>query len=210
MYIPTFPVASKYFQSPDNFAIFHDGIAECDICGNGKRCFDASFFYGENAIDAVCADCLSSHRLSDIDSSSCQGDIGELKRQLRFLNPSLGPVEIDRIAGEKTVELEKSTPPVITWQDWDWPCADGDYCRFIGYGSRGLYNRLAKDGNGKQVFADSIYYNQEDETNTDKLWDESMPQREIRNNEEAEVLSVLFYVFKSLNSEKIITVWDLE
>lgn len=203
-------MSSKYFQSPDSFAIFHDGIAQCDICGTVKRCFDASFFYGENAIDAVCTDCLSSHRLGDIDSSSCQGDIGELKRQLRFLNPSLLPAEIDRIAETKTTELEKSTPPVITWQDWDWPCADGDYCTFIGYGSQPLYDKLSPDGNGKKLFSDSIYYNQDDESDTDGLWYESMPQNEIKNNDEAEARSVLFYVFKSLNSDKIITVWDTE
>jgi uncharacterized protein CbrC (UPF0167 family) len=205
-----FPVIAKYFQSPEKFAIFHEGIVKCDICHTVARCFDASFFYGENSLDAVCADCLSSGKLGDIDSSTCQGDIGELKRQLRFINPSLQPAEIDRIATEKTLELEKTTPPVITWQDWDWPCADGDYCNFIGYGSRVLYEKLATNGDGKKLFSDSIYYNQEDETDAEELWDESMSLHEINNNDEAEALGVLFYVFKSMKSNKIVTVWDLE
>jgi uncharacterized protein CbrC (UPF0167 family) len=67
------------------------------------------------------------------EKDTCDGDINELIRQLKDLNPLLTETEIDELAKLKTTELEKKTPKLITWQDWSWPCAEGDYCKFIGY-----------------------------------------------------------------------------
>ncbi|MES1225335.1 MAG: hypothetical protein ABUT20_58180, partial [Bacteroidota bacterium] len=64
---------------------------------------------------------------------------------------------------------------------------------------------------GETLFKNSIYFSQEDNgSSLDELWDESMPEKLIRNDKGAEGLSPIFYVFKSLASDTIITVWDMD
>jgi len=200
----------KYFVSADKFGSYLDGNTQCDLCGTETRCFDASLFIGEDEMDAICPGCLAAGELKDMDLYTCEGDIAELRKQLKELNPSATETEIEQLITQKTEELEKTTPALVTWQDWEWPVADGDYCAFIGYGSRPLYNQLAKDKDGKKFFKYSLYSSFTDSSNADELWDESMPGKLIRNGNEAEGLSPLFYVFRSLHSEKIVTVWDID
>jgi uncharacterized protein CbrC (UPF0167 family) len=199
----------KYFDRPDLYTGFLDKEVKCDSCKQTKICFDAEAFYGYDSMHAVCPECLVSGKLIDRDFSTNTGDINELKRQLKTLNPNLTDKEIEAIAKEKTEEFEKTTPHLITWQDWDWPCSEGDYCKFIGFGSRPMYNRLAQNNNGRELFENSFYYrvkNESDET----LWDNLLAEEEIKNYEESNEYGVLFYVFKSLNSDKIITTWDCD
>ena len=200
----------KYFESPGNFGHFLDEETACEICGHHTKCFDGSAFIGENDIDAICQDCLANGKVLEYDVVTCQGDTTELRTQLQVLHRGASAGEIDDMVKEKTTGLETTTPPLITWQDWEWPCADGDYCLFIGYGSKQLYNELSGNKQGFDLFADSIYYSQEDDTDTEALWDESMSSKRINNNADAEKLSVLFYVFKSLHSNKIVTIWDMD
>ena len=198
----------KYFDKPE----IHTGLLEtkitCDICGQEKICFDAEAFYGNDTINSICPDCLSSGQLVDRDIFTCDGDIKELIRQLKDLNPLLTETEVNELATLKTTELEKKTPKLVTWQDWSWPCADGDYCKFIGYGSKPFYNSLATNTTGKDIFSNSLYYNLKDDSDVDYLWDDFMPETEVTDYNESNELSTLFYVFRSLNSEKIITIWD--
>jgi hypothetical protein len=145
-------------------------------------------------------------QLNDKNIFTCNGDIEELKQQLKILNPTLTKIEIESIAQQKTTELEKTTPHLVTWQDWNWPCADGEYCKFIGFGSKPLYNEIAKYENVelffKNSFYDSNYYEE-------YLWEE-VPEKMILNYTESEQYFTLFYVFKSLNSDKILTIWDCD
>lgn len=199
----------KYFGSPEKFACFIEGITTCDICTLEKKCLDAGLFFGEDSIHTICTDCLAAGELNEMDIYTCQGDTEELRRQLKTIDPSRSEAEINAIVKQKTQELEKTTPPLITWQDWDWPCADGDYCIFLSYGSKALYNQLAGDNDGCALFIDSIYY-AEDDDNADELWEESMPSKLVKNNSDAEGLSPLFYVFKSISSDRIVTRWDMD
>ncbi|WP_128548669.1 CbrC family protein [Larkinella soli] len=198
----------KYFDKPEIFVGFLDEKTTCDTCGEFTRCFDAEPFYGEETLAAVCPSCLEKGRLYGMDVYTCEGDFSELKRQLTERHPDLDENEIDAMAEEKTRELEKTTPHLVTWQDWLWPCADGDYCQFIGYGSRPLYNRLSRDFNGQALFESSLYYTLRDDSDADALWEEEMPRKEVRTYEESSRYSTLFYVFKSLHSDQIITTWD--
>jgi hypothetical protein len=97
---------------------------------------------------------------------------------------------------------------LVTWQDWAWPCADGDYCTFIGYGSKALYNRLSKDNDGQWLFQLSLYYTLKNEEDADELWEEYMPDKAIKDYEASAEFDVLFYVFKSLTTDTIITIRD--
>lgn len=197
-----------YFGQPEHFSIFIDDITICDFCKLETTCFDGSSFIGEDVVKAICPDCLSAGKLSEKKMATCNGDIGQLKKQLKKINKELSAKEIDDIANQKTAQLEHTTPPLISWQDWEWPCADADYCTFIGFGSVSLYERLAGKKDPVTFFSKSIYYNLKDDEEGEILWEDFMPANEIKNYEESTQHATLFYVFKSLRSNKIITIWD--
>ncbi|GAB3913715.1 hypothetical protein GCM10028803_58230 [Larkinella knui] len=197
----------KYVDKPEVFIGLGDEETPCDLCHQQKPCFDAAAFFGEEEMAWICPDCLANGRLYERDSYTCQGDVMELKRQLKALNPALTKADIEDLADQKTLELEKTTPHLITWQDWEWPCADGDYARFIGYGSRPFYQHLAGGSDAESFFKKSIDYAQNEAPNPDELW-EDVPKKSINNYADSSEYSTLFYVFKSLHSDRIITLWD--
>lgn len=195
----------KYFDKPELFVGLRDTETACDTCGQNKLCFDAEVFYGADSLTSICPDCLASGQLKNKEVFTCVGDIAQLKNQIRRLNPNLTETEIEDIAKQKTIELEKTTPHLVTWQNWQWPCADGDYCKFIGYGSKPLYRGLATNSAVESFFKNSFY---DSDSFNDDLWTEVLPQKEIKNYNDSNQYGALFYVFKSLNSDKIITIWD--
>lgn len=197
----------KYFDRPDIFTDLKENEATCDFCGKYTDCFDAASFYGPENISAICPECLVSGRLKNKEAFTCSGDIQELKKQLKQLTPTLTDKEIEQQAKGKTEELEKTTPHLITWQDWEWPCADGDYCQFIGFGSIPFYRKLSAGKPDKEFFFDSIYYSLVD-SDLEHLRTEELPEKEIRNYTDSTEYGTLFYVFMSLKSERIITIWD--
>lgn len=197
-----------YFENPLKFSPLSDGLTTCAICGKEKICFDASLFYGEDQIDAICQECLTEGKLKDKNIFTCQGDAEELQRQLKDLHPTWSDEQLDEDVSRKTFSLEKTTPHLVTWQDWEWPCADGDYCKFIGYGSKPLYASLAPGTDGKQLFNHSFYYTIEEDSDTESFWDVLLPKDEINDYEASTDLDTLFYVFRSLHSNIIVTLWD--
>ena len=197
----------KYFDRPDLFIGLTNTETACDICKQNKFCFDAEGFYGNGELTSICPECLSSGKLINLNSFTCNGDIKALTEQLKLINPNLTGEEIQIIANQKTLELEKTTPQLITWQDWGWPCSDGDYCKFIGYGSKPLYKELAKEIPIEVFFKTSFY---EPEYYNDDLWADAVPDEIINNYEDISQFGTLFYVFKSLSSNKIITMWDCD
>lgn len=198
----------KHFDRPEIFTGLREIETTCDTCQQEKLCFDAEAFLGGDEITSICPDCLASGQLHERDIFTCDGDIAELKRQLKNLNSSLTDLQIDDIANQKTIVLEKTTPPLVTWQDWGWPCTDGDYCQFIGYGSRPFYNSLATTLTGEEIFKNSFYYNLKNDSDIDYLWHDVLPEKEVKDYNESSRMATLFYVFKSLNSDTIITIWD--
>ncbi|MFD3001193.1 CbrC family protein [Pontibacter toksunensis] len=114
---------------------------------------------------------------------------------------------IEQQAREKTEELEKTTPHLITWQDWEWPCAEGDYCKFIGFGSKPLYRELSAGKPEKEFFSDSIYYTLLG-SDLEYLWSDVLPEKEVKDYNDSTQYSTLFYVFKSLKSDTVVTILD--
>jgi uncharacterized protein CbrC (UPF0167 family) len=200
----------KYFENPESFSVISDENVCCDLCNKEKICFEADLFYGEDEIDFICPECLQSGALKNKDIITCEGDISELKRQIKNKNQHLSDQEIHELAVIKTSELETTTPKLITWQDWFWPCSVGDYCTFIGYGSKEFYQSLSNSESVKQFFSDSIYFSQKEESDCNYLWDEVLPEKPIKNYHQSEDYGTLFYVFKCLHSDKIVTVWDCD
>ncbi len=197
-----------YFAQPERFAVFLEAETACDCCQQVKSCLDAATFYGEETIDAICLDCLASGQLKSRDIFTCEGDTAELTRQIQVLHPDWSATEVQKEVQAKTETLEKTTPKVLSWQDWVWPCADGDYCTFVGYGSKALYNRLAKDGDGDWLFQRSFYHTVKGEADMDELWEDSMPIKEIKDQVASQDYETLFYVFQSRGGGDVVTVWD--
>lgn len=198
----------KYFERPDLFTGFIDGETACDICQIAKPCFDAEIFYGEDSLSAICPECLAGGALHGKDIFTCEGDTKALEEQIKSLNPAMPDEAVKQLVRQKTAELEKTTPYLVTWQDWRWPCADGDYCVFIGFGSKPLYNRIAKNEGGLECFKSSVYYTLKDGADPGQLWTDAVPDKEIPDYAASNLFSTLFYVFKSLHSDHIITIWD--
>ena len=197
-----------YFDNPLKFSPLREGLATCDICDEEKICFDAELFYGEEQITAICPDCLAEGKLKEKDIFTCEGDTEELRRQLKSMHPGWSDKEIETDVARKTSTLEKTTPHLLSWQDWVWPSIDGDYGTFIGYGSKALYVSLAPGTDGEQLFKNSFYYTVEEDADIDSFWEEFLPEKAINDYEESTDLDTLFYVFKSLHSDTIVTVWD--
>lgn len=203
----------KYFDNADKFVGLRDEETKCGCCRQTKLCFDTESYYGSTGffgnkkIKSICPECLASGQLNKFDMSTCTGDVSELKRQLKSLNPQLAESELENLVKTKTNELETTTPQLITWQDWNWPSADGDYCKFIGYGSKPLFNKLSNGPSGKDFFLHTLY-KVADTADFEYLWNDFMPDQEVNSYEDSSQYGTLFYVFKSLNSDKIMTTWD--
>ncbi len=196
----------KYFEKPLIYAAMTDGPCTCSICREKEQCFDARTFIPSGALEAVCGTCLAAGRLKEYKISTCTGDSEELKRQLNA-HQALKAEQADSLCNEKTAGLESTTPAIKRFKPWLWPSADADYCKFLGYGSVPLYKRLALT-TGERLFKDTIYYNQVENSDSDYLWDAEMPLTEINSIEDLYGYDVQFYVFKSINSGKIVSIWD--
>ena len=200
----------KYFNQPESFACFVDEPTACDTCRKETTCFDATLFFGESEMEAICPECLAAGKLINRKIYTCTGDAAALKSQLKTANPALTDAEVSKLSKQMTTTLEKTNPHLVTWQDWDWPAADGDYCRFIGYGSKPLYEKLAGSADPKDFFEASVYYNIKEDTDADMLWKNDMPEKEVNSYDDSSQYATLFYVFKSLHSGTIVTIWDCE
>lgn len=197
-----------YFENPIKYSPLKEGLTICDTCEQEKICFDAELFYGEDSITAICPECLAGGKLMDKDVFTCEGHIEELRSQLKDIHPEWSVKEIEDDVVWKSSVLEKTTPYLVTWQDWEWPCADGDYCKFIGYGSKELYASLAPGTDREQLFKNSFYDIVLEDDHIDSFWEGTLPEQAIKDYEESTDFDTLFYVFKSLHSDIIVTVWD--
>lgn len=197
-----------YFEHPEKYSPMSEDEVPCDICGKEKICFDGEVFFGTDQVSFICSNCLSKGKLMDMDIFSCEGDVEELRRQVRAAHADWNDEAIAIDVEQKSAALEKTTPHLVTWQDWPWPAADGDYCRFIGYGSRQKYASLSKDADGEILFKQSLYYAVKEDADADELWQDLLPEEDIADYNESAEMPVLFYVFRSLHSDRILTVWD--
>ena len=195
----------KYFKNPELYVGLRASETICDTCGQSKRCFEAEGFYGIHNLRSICPECLGSGKLMGSGAFTCIGDSENLVEQLTQLNPGLTADEIQAIAKQKTIELENTNPSLVTWQEWPWPCADGDYCKFIGYGSKPFYISLAQGMPVEAFFKASFH---EPESWHEDQWTDEVPDKLIKDYEDSSQYGTLFYVFKSLHSDKIITTWD--
>ena len=103
-------MAYKYFKHPNRLAAFHDEAIACQICEEKKTCLDASSFYGEDELEAVCEDCVKAGRLKEIGACTNDADAEMLVKQLEELHPDWTKEQLYQDAKAKTDELELRTP----------------------------------------------------------------------------------------------------
>lgn len=196
----------KYFKYPKRFGVFISGKHHCSICNWKGKCMDATLFYGEEMLDAICPKCLKAGKLKERQIFTNDGDTETLLDQLVALYPAATNEEIVAMARARTDELETQTPAILSWQDWKYPAIDGDYGQFIGLASQQDLNELAPNGDGK-TFLQQILYRHFRVTETlDHLW-ENIPPKPFKDIEDSN-RDILVYLFKSLTSDKYVAVWD--
>lgn len=113
--------AFRYFARRHDFAAYTAEPTACAFCGEVRYCYSGSFSGGSDDTDdleTICEECLVRGRLTAAQLSDNEGSLGELRRQLTHMRPDLAEAEIERIAHERTDELESRTPSPLTWQDF--------------------------------------------------------------------------------------------
>ena len=128
----------------------------------------------------------------------------EIRIQLKKIYPEWNDDKIEEIGRKRDNEIEHGTPYLNGYQSFQWPCIDGDYAEFIAYGSKTFYNSFFD--NGKESFYNSIHIEMKD-CLYDEYWEERVPDETIDSSKDTNY-STLFFVFKSLTSEKFITYID--
>lgn len=197
----------KYFADYERLVGLNETPSECSICHEQKHCLGGGL-YGTDRIERVCATCLANHCLFGRDIQSNNGNRRQLSEQLRTLNPSASEVQLKQIADTRTRELEQTTPHLITWQDMDWPCLDGDYAQFIGYGSKPLLTSMDHGNDGKAALQRFIHPELKS-TIDDEFWRDMVPDKVINDFSDTEQYGTLLYVFRSLtDSVNFVIMWD--
>ena len=177
---------------------------ECKLCKTTNVCYDG-----------ICKNCLDNQEQlkqtpEEFKSLYSVARPEEIRKQLKEINPNWDIEKIEQISKQRDNEIEYGTPSLNGYQGFQWPCLDGDYCQFIAFGCKPFYNSLSKTKNGKEVFDQSLHYEIREDYISDnwkEYWEEYVPDEMIESSDEADY-ATLFFVFKSLHSDKIITYID--
>src|SRR5947208_2790255 len=137
----------RYFRDPHAFAYYTADPQECGLCQKERPGYEGPF-YGEEEVDFVCEPCLAAGRLAEHDLSANEGDAQALRQQLVVRDPPQSLLDIEVTVQERTKELERATPHLGSWQDWQWPAHCGDYCSYVKLAGKADLETAASDGDG--------------------------------------------------------------
>lgn len=194
----------RYVEDPESCALLVDDAVVCDGCGKTSyEAFKGSLFSSRRVLQAVCLNCLITGLPSDIRMAR-GGDVDALRAQLRERFPSASAEELDESVAEKVHELERQTPPVISWQEWRWPACCGDFCRFLTHAGKPNLDEFARRrgfADGRTLLMVSLV---ERLKNDEKLWD-SLPAEHVfaESNHSPQA-----YVFQCLTCAMLRITWD--
>lgn len=195
----------RYFRAAHQFSTYQETPQRCDMCGREGMGY-AGPFYGIRNIEFVCEDCLLTGRLQEYNITTNEGDMAALRQQLHALHPHLSDAERERLAHERTIELEHRTPHLVTWQDFFWPAHCGDYCRFVKEVGKPELTQLSPDGDG-EAFLAAHAHDITDNTQAHAVWESIRP--DIPTDGHA-AYSVGVYLFRCLNCGEHVLLWDAE
>ena len=196
--LPTF----KYVADASSCSVPLDDETPCDLCG---RVVDPRWgsFVGEPSLDAVCAWCVAKG-IPDGAAQRRDGDQGTLRAQLQEKQPQASAKAIQRDVDAKLDELARRTPPVLSWQDWDWPACCGDFTRFLRHAGQREIDALARDrggGSGEALFRASLV---DADQYDPELW-HHLPSEPVTVNSNWKVQA---YVFECLTCRRLLVQWD--
>lgn len=199
------PAEYRYFELPHQFSTYQEVPQRCAVCGRDIPGY-AGPFYSEHDIEFACEDCLSSGRLQEYAATTNEGDIAALRQQLWELRAVVSDAERERLAHERTIELQHCTPRPVTWQDFVWPAHCGDFCRFVKEVGQPELAQLSPYGDGEAFFT-SHARDIADSQHAHTIWENIRPDipTDARN-----AYSVGVYLYRCLSCGEHVLLWDCD
>jgi len=157
----------EYFRYPEKFTYIIDSPEPCSICGTVGLCFDSGGYSGVNNIDCICANCLQSGELIDL----------EIEPNMNFDDGS-----------EAAKTITYKTPSLPTWQDTAWPMIDGEFP---------IFERIAsvEDFKDKEEFLNTFVESDQTKEEVEWLW-ERLPRKQLNHYNEAGNISIYLFSLK--------------
>lgn len=176
--------AFRYFTDPQRStaSTWTDEEQVCGVCGELRPGY-AGPYYGLGRLEHVCEPCLAGGRIADLGFQTNEG--------------AAGPPP------DRREELERRTPGLVTWQDFDWPTHCDDYCRFEREVGQEELDAVS-DGNGYEFFQRHLH---PDWREHQIEW-EWVPRQAPSSREESNSPSV--YYFRCLVCETPQLIWDID
>ena len=196
----------RYFAHPHEFAHFSPTPATCDFCGELRPYYSGPFFGLDDERETICEECLAGGRLEPLEMATNSGDIAALRRHLATTHPEMSEAEIERVARQRTIEVETRTPSPQTWQYFDWPAHCGDYCRYIKEVGQPELLALAADGDGPAYLA-AHASDISDIEHAREVWEGIRPDAPT---DISQAYSVGVYLFTCLVCGEHVLLWDCD
>jgi uncharacterized protein CbrC (UPF0167 family) len=201
------PPSYRYFAAPHTFSTYSAMARRCDLCGVERPGYGGPFAGGrrdEPRVRHVCEPCLRVGDLGQRDLCTNNADQRALREQLGSRHADDATDTVDGLVAERTAELERRTPPLVTWQPLLWPAHCNDYCRYVKEAGRPDLVLLAPDRDGRAFLAahgDGI----EDLDHASEIWEGIRPDVPSDN---AVAYAVGVYLFQCLECGRYVILWD--
>jgi len=143
-------------------------------------------------------------KLAEKELYTNEGDITELHKQLKSLQPELTNKQLKELVTTRNSELEQRTPAPVTWQDFSWPVHCGDFCCYIKEVGKADLNSLAVDGNGQDFFENHL---DDPDTDAEEVWETIRPDSP---QNATLAYSVGVYLFQCVHCAEYLILWDYD
>ena len=177
----------QYFADPLRFSHLAASGTPCDFCRSTSVSFDAGGFYGTQEVEAICAGCLKSGRLTEIGVTTNEVRVRDLARV----------VGSEDRARELTREIECCTPALPTWQSREWPFVAGEFPTFVKIASRPDF---ADSGEFLSSIPEKLLFGRD----ADEFWD-MLPETRITSIADGNY-DTSFYLFEHRGGK--LCTWD--
>jgi uncharacterized protein CbrC (UPF0167 family) len=191
----------RYVDDPTS--TYPEAKEPCALCGSDLNIrFGGGGFRGARDVDAVCLPCIAAGLPDDVyvgrDTDSSLPD------QIRARHPDWTDDQVVADDKAKRRELQRRTPPVLSWQPWEWPACCGDLCRFLQHAGRAdLDERAASFGvdDGRALLAAGLVKTGQP---ADRVWGWLHPDRQSAESDD----SPQAYLFRCLHCGRPRIQWD--
>lgn len=194
--------AFRYVDDPHACAPLAEPGTPCALCGALGDAYEGYHFSSvDDEPGPVCFGCLE-RGLPDGLLMARSGDLAALRAQLGERHADWTAAMIEADVQAKREQLERRTPPILSWQEWSWPACCGDFCRFLRHAGRRELDELAHHRDlpdGRALLAASLV----DEPRPE-LWD-WLPAEPVgvHSNDSPQA-----YVFECLSCQHLRITWD--